>query len=390
VGGFVATFVAITLGSHVLAPKDYVLLTLLLTFSSYVFSFASGGISNSLYRANPEIRNGRLVVAPAVDQIFAVIGVITCVAGVAAIGWDLQPVRIVSLVTIALFLCPLAFVARSVAFLNAVGNIPGAAFTQNAWRLGAVMIAAGLYGVDARWSSETVLLCFVIATIPLALWSSSRCSPIYCRKAQLDWKEYVLTAMLISLSGVSLLLTITLDRWFAAKTMPAEEAACYLFHISLIAGPMALVQSVVGFGLVPRLVRARSEGRAVRIREEIQENVILGISVLVALSAIYFVGANTLYRREFYDPLLFAAVLVTNIFRLAIPIPSAIIGGLATPVQLNSTNTSSWVILVVLIVTLVVLRPRSPYILTTLIGLAGSIRLAVWIWYARGLLRSSR
>lgn len=191
---------------------------------------------------------------------------------------------------------------RQVSYQRLCRQFDLAQWSAQFWRLLLPLLAALVW--LKGWDRPADLLAMLAVSMLLALvlaaaLSRWRLPPRLNAGEGISGRGIAGEAFLFSSSLISVSLLAQLDRLILAKSLGYADVGVYVFLLALATGPFALVQSYMGFTLLPKLRHRRPEESAKgMLRRAYLETLLLAVLGSAASLLLYFF----LVRRHF-DPL---------------------------------------------------------------------------------------
>lgn len=159
--------------------------------------------------------------------------------------------------------------------------------------------------------------------------------------ARAVWTE----AFLFSSSLLSLSLLAQMDRLVLAKSLSVESAGVYVFLLVISTGPFTLIQSYMGFTLLPKLRhREDGESRAGILRRAGLETAALSVLATGASLALYYLLVRRHYDAAYRRDAVFLVLLALGWIRAYYGIVSARLSAAARLDLLGRSAAYGWIL----------------------------------------------
>ena len=302
-GGTGCFYLANLIFAKMLSPESYGYFGLLLSLPALAFSFGLLGTEQVL------LRHGRLdgntIRCPAAlgraewlaGSITTILLAIFFASKYRLPEWSLGT----SLLAYGSLAALTTWLLHEVSYLRLARRFDLAQWGAQGWRI--ILPMLGLFLMWRGRASEGLVQAALIIAIALSVLLSFLLRRSVGLKPRPDaegmeargiWIE----AFLFSSSLLSLSLLAQMDRLILARTLDVRSAGVYIFLLVIATGPFSLIQSYMGFTLLPKLRhRLEDESRRQILRHAYYETGGLSVLATGASIALYF-----FLVRRFYDP----------------------------------------------------------------------------------------
>ena len=226
-------------------------------------------------------------------------------------------------------------VMLAVAMGNLLGNmlrptgrlLTGQAIVQ-AWRFCSFVLVGGTVLLLGGIGVSGVMSAFAVASLLVIGMSWAVVTSLPAGRERLDWERVRNDGRAFLLVSVTLALATYVDRLLAPRVIGMEAYASYALVWWVVGMPFSIVESSIGFYLLPILRREPSVSRALRLLRS-QTCQVLAAITLIGLVGVWITPrvVGVLYGDK-YDVggLLTASIVLASVLRSVGVVPSAMIG----------------------------------------------------------------
>ncbi|MDP7022599.1 MAG: oligosaccharide flippase family protein [Candidatus Krumholzibacteria bacterium] len=387
--GTVGLYLANLIFAKTLSPEAYGYFGLILVLPALAYSFGLLGTEQVLLRhGHPD---GELVSFPAgLRRAEIQSGLLSSALLALFFAWK-YPVPqwgiLNSLLAYSLLAASSAWLLHQVSVLRLARRYDSAQWASQSWRI--LLPFAGLLMAWRNWTSPPHIVLAVLVSLLVSLFLSRLLTRLSGLGIELKreavpfagiWKE----SFYFSSSLLSLSLLAQMDRLILARTLGVESAGVYIFLFVVASGPFSLIQSYMGFTLLPKLRhRLAGESRNSILQRASLEAGLLAVLATACSLVLYLYLVKRSYDMVYHRDSLFALLLGLGWVRAFYGVLSARLSASASTKDLSSAAVYGWVLSLVALLAAVLWGGKSLLAMATLVPIAWLIRTFAWWRLAR-------
>jgi len=290
-------------------------------------------------------------------------------------------------VAYALITSSTALLLKEVSYQRLAKQFDLAQWGAQGWRI-ILLAVAGLVWLFDLGKPEQLIFLLAASVIASLLLSKSishfKLPDLLPQHGGIEGRPMMTEAFLFSSSLVSISLLAQMDRLMIAKSLSFEEAGSYVFLLALSMGPFALIQSYMGFTLLPKLRhRSKEESHSTLLRTAYLETMILGLVATIAVLALYFLLVRRHYNSFYHDPGLVVTFLALGWIKAFYGVASARLSAIAKLRHLASATVWGWGITLAALPCAWFLGGGRKIDMAVVVGLFWLMRTMAWLRLAR-------